>query len=71
MRDGDAVGEDEGEDGDDEAVEEEVGEEADGDGGEDEEGVGAPAQTAGWVAVGCVCCRQHGEGWAESWWVER
>lgn len=39
---GDAVAEDEGEDGDDEAVEEEVGEEADADGADDEEGAGAP-----------------------------
>lgn len=47
MRQGDAVAEEKGEDGDDEAVEEEVGEEADGDSGDDEEGAGAPVEANG------------------------
>ena len=42
---GDAVAEDEGQDGHDEAVEEEVGEEADADGADDEEGARSPCET--------------------------
>ena len=42
---GDAVAEDEGQDGHDEAVEEEVGEETDADGADDEEGARSPGET--------------------------